>query len=197
MRLTGRDDQSLPRFAEWLAAAEATEPNDPNAVALATATKDGRPSVRIVLLKGWDERGFVIYTNLTGRKSLELKENPRAQLDFHWKTQRRQIRIEGRVEQVSDEEADAYFATRPRLSQAGAWASLQSQPLPDRATFEARLQEVLDRYPTEIPRPPHWSGWRTVPEQIEFWQDRDGRLHEREVFTRTPQGGWTTHLLYP
>lgn len=187
----------FPRFAEWLAAAEATEPNDPNAVALATATKDGRPSVRIVLLKGWDERGFVIYTNLTGRKSLELKENPRAQLDFHWKTQRRQIRIEGMVEQVSDEEADAYFATRPRLSQAGAWASLQSQPLPDRATFEARLQDVLDRYPTEIPRPSHWSGWRTVPEQIEFWQDRDGRLHEREVFTRTPQGGWTTHLLYP
>lgn len=187
----------FPRFAEWLAAAEATEPNDPNAVALATATRDGRPSVRIVLLKGWDERGFVIYTNLAGRKSVELKENPRAQLDFHWKTQRRQIRIEGRVEQVSDEEAAAYFATRPRLSQAGAWASLQSQPLPDRATFEARLQEVLDRYPTEIPRPPHWSGWRTVPEQIEFWQDRDGRLHEREVFTRTPQGGWTTHLLYP
>ncbi len=186
----------FPRFAEWFAAAEATEPNDHNAVALATATKDGRPSVRIVLLKEWDERGFVIYTNLTGRKSMEIKENPRAHLDFHWKTQRRQIRIDGPVEQVSDAEADAYFATRPRLSQAGAWASLQSQPLPDRATFEARLEDVLTRYPTEIPRPPHWSGWRIVPEQIEFWQDRDGRLHEREVFTKTPDG-WTTALLYP
>jgi pyridoxamine 5'-phosphate oxidase len=186
----------FPRFAEWLTAAEATEPNDPNAVALATATKDGRPSVRIVLLKAWDERGFVIYTNLTGRKSLEIKENPRAHLDFHWKTQQRQIRIEGAVEQVSDEEADAYFATRARLSQAGAWASLQSQPLPDRETFETRLGDVLTRYPTEIPRPPHWSGWRTIPEKIEFWQDRDGRLHEREVFTRSGNG-WTTHLLYP
>jgi pyridoxamine 5'-phosphate oxidase len=184
------------RFAEWLAAAEATEPNDPNAVALATATREGRPSVRIVLLKGWDERGFVVYTNLTGRKSMEIKENPFAQLDFHWKTQRRQIRIEGAVEQVSDAEADAYFATRPRLSQAGAWASLQSQPLPDRATFEARLEDVLARFPAEIPRPPHWSGWRVVPEKIEFWQDKDGRLHERELFTLAANG-WTSGLLYP
>lgn len=186
----------FPRFAEWFAAAELTEPNDPNAVALATATSNGRPSVRIVLMKEWDERGFVIYTNLTGRKSMEIRENPRAHLDFHWKTQRRQIRIEGPVEQVSDFEADAYFATRPRLSQAGAWASLQSQPLPDRATFEARLQSVLAEYEGDIPRPPHWSGWRIIPEQIEFWQDRDGRLHERELFTRTPDG-WTTALLYP
>lgn len=186
----------FPIFAEWLAAAEATEPNDPNAVALATATADGRPSVRIVLLKGWDERGFVIYTNLEGRKSREIKANAFAHLAFHWKTQRRQIRIEGPVEQVADGEADAYFATRPRLSQAGAWASLQSQPMPDRAAFEARLDAVLARYPAQIPRPPHWSGWRIVPEQMEFWQDRDGRLHEREVFTRTADG-WTTGLLYP
>jgi len=184
------------QFAEWFAAATATEPNDPNAVALATATASGRPSVRIVLLKDWDERGFVVYTNLTGRKSLEIKENPFAQLDFHWKTQRRQIRIEGPVEQVSDAEADAYFATRPRLSQAGAWASLQSQPLPDRATFDARLAEVQTLYPDIIPRPPHWSGWRIIPEQIEFWQDRDGRLHERTLYSRA-ENGWTVGMLYP
>ncbi len=186
----------FPRFAEWLAAAEATEPNDPNAVALATATANGRPSVRIVLLKAWDERGFVIYTNLEGRKSREIKANAHASLAFHWKTQARQIRIEGPVEQVSDVEADAYFATRPRLSQAGAWASLQSQPLSNREAFETRLEAALTRYPTDIPRPPHWSGWRIIPEQIEFWQDRDGRLHEREVFTRATEG-WTTGLLYP
>jgi pyridoxamine 5'-phosphate oxidase len=186
----------FPRFAEWLAAAEATEPNDPNAVALATATAEGRPSVRIVLMKAWDERGFVIYTNLESRKSTEIKANPQVHLDFHWKTQRRQIRIAGHAELVSDAEADAYFATRPRLSQAGAWASDQSRPMPDRASFEARLADVLARYTAEIPRPPHWSGWRIVPQDIEFWQDRDGRLHERELFTRTATG-WTRGLLYP
>ncbi|WP_439534304.1 pyridoxamine 5'-phosphate oxidase [Polymorphobacter sp.] len=186
----------FPQFASWFATAAETEINDPNAVSLATATADGRPSVRVVLLKSWDEQGFVVYTNLESRKSREIKENPHAQLNFHWKSQRRQIRITGSVEQVSDQEADSYFATRPRLSQAGAWASLQSQPMPDRATFEARLADIMRRYPAGIPRPPHWSGWRIVPTEIEFWQDRDGRLHERTLFTRTDTG-WTVGMLYP
>ncbi len=185
------------RFGAWLAEAAATELADPNAVALATATPDGRPSVRIVLLKAWDERGFVIYTNLESRKSMELRANPQAHLDFHWKSQARQVRIDGRAEPVSAAEADAYFATRARLSQAGAWASEQSRPLASRETFEERLAEVEARFEGQpIPRPPFWSGWRIVPQAIEFWQDRDGRLHERQLFTLSGDG-WSQGLLYP
>ncbi|WP_426164667.1 pyridoxamine 5'-phosphate oxidase [Sandarakinorhabdus sp. DWP1-3-1] len=185
------------RFAHWLSAAEASEPNDPNAFALATATPDGRPAVRVVLLKFWDARGFVFYTNLDSRKGRELAANPFVHLDFHWKTQRRQVRIDGRAEPVPDTEADAYFASRPRDSQLGAWASAQSRPLPDRATFDAGLAELRDRFEgRDVPRPPRWSGWRVVPNAIEFWQDRDNRLHERELFSRTDDG-WETGLLYP
>lgn len=184
------------RFGEWLAAAEAAEPNDPNAMAVATATPVAAPSLRVVLLKAWDERGFVFYTNLDSQKGSELAGNPQTHLNFHWKSLQRQVRIGGRAELVSDAEADAYFATRPRESQLGAWASLQSQPLPDRATFEARLTEMAARFPAEVPRPPRWSGWRVVPERIEFWQARDGRWHEREVFWRKADG-WHFGLVYP
>lgn len=185
------------RFADWFAEASATEPSDPNAFALATAAPDGRPAVRVVLCKFWDSRGFVFYTNLDSRKGAELGANPMVHMDFHWKTQRRQVRIDGRAELVPDAEADAYFATRPRDSQLGAWASEQSRPLADRETFEARLAEMAARFAGgDVPRPPRWSGWRIVPRQIEFWQDRDNRLHERLVFTRVA-GGWTTGLLYP
>ena len=184
-------------FAAWFAEAGASEPNDANAFALATATPEGRPSVRVVLCKAWDARGFVFYSNLDSRKGRELAANPFVHMDFHWKTQRRQVRVDGRAEPVTGDEADAYFASRPRDSQAGAWASLQSQALPDRATFEARLGDVRARFEgQDVPRPPRWSGWRIVPEKIEFCQDRDNRLHERLVFTRSGDG-WTTGLLYP
>ena len=184
-------------FADWFAAAAAAEPNDPNAMALATASPDGRPSVRIVLLKAWDARGFVFYTNLDSRKGRELTDNRQVQLDFHWKSLCRQVRIDGHAEQVSDTEADAYFATRPRASQLGAWASDQSRPLADRATFDARLHAVTARFAAgPVPRPPRWSGFRVVPDTIEFWQDRDFRHHERTLFTRDGDG-WTAGLLFP
>lgn len=188
-------------FADWFAAAGAAEPNDPNAMALATATPDAAPSLRVVLLKGWDERGFVFYTNLDSQKGGELAANPQVHLNFHWKSLQRQVRIGGRAELVSDAEADAYFTTRPRESQLGAWASLQSQPLPDRATFQARIAETDARFPGDVPRPPRWSGWRVVPERIEFWQARDGRWHEREVYWRAVDScgadGWRFGLVYP
>ncbi len=184
-------------FAEWFATADATELNDANAMALATVSSDNRPSVRIVLLKFWDERGFVFYTNLDSRKGRELAGNPQVQLDFHWKSQRRQVRIDGRAALVPDAEADAYFATRARDSQLGAWASAQSQPLADRATFDAGLETVRARFDgQDVPRPPRWSGWRVVPAAIEFWQDRDNRLHERTLFTRSGST-WSMGLLYP
>jgi pyridoxamine 5'-phosphate oxidase len=185
------------RFADWFAAAEASEVNDPNAMALATATPDGRPAVRIVLLKAWDARGFVFYTNLDSRKGGELAANPFVQLAFHWKSLRRQVRIDGRAKPVSDTEADAYFATRPRASQLGAWASDQSRPLADRAEFDARLAAVTARFAdAPVPRPPRWSGFRVVPSAIEFWHDRDFRHHERELFTRADDG-WASGWLFP
>ena len=184
-------------FEEWLAEAALTEPNDPTAMALATADAEGRPSVRMVLLKGHDERGCVFYTNLGSRKGEDLAANPYAALLFHWKSLRRQVRVEGPVGSVTDEEADAYFATRARDSQLGAWASDQSRPLDRRDTFEARYQEMRNRFEgRDVPRPPYWSGWRVVPERIEFWTDRAHRLHERRLFTRGADG-WEEGLLYP
>jgi pyridoxamine 5'-phosphate oxidase len=185
-------------FEEWLAQAHLSEPNDPVAVALATADADGRPSVRMVLMKGHDPRGFVFYTNQRSRKGGELAANPHAALLFHWKSQRRQVRIEGRVEPVAEAEADAYFATRGRDSQLGAWASEQSRPLDARATFEARYKEMRARFEGgDVPRPPHWSGYRVVPHAVEFWSDRAHRLHERRLFTLAEDGSWREGLLYP
>ncbi len=185
------------QFAEWFAAAQASELNDPNAMALATATPDARPSVRVVLLKAWDARGFVFYTNLDSRKGLELAANTQVALDFHWKSLRRQVRIDGLAEPVTSAEADAYFATRARDSQLGAWASDQSRPLANRATFEARFAEVQAKFDGgTVPRPGNWSGWRVVPGAIEFWQDREYRLHERLLYTRSGNS-WITGALYP
>jgi len=184
-------------FETWFAEARAAEPNDSEAMAVATVGADGQPSVRMVLLKGHDERGFVFYTNLESRKADELAAGPRAALLFHWKSLRRQVRIEGPVERVADAEGDAYFATRSRDSQLGAWASDQSRPLESRAIFEARYDAVRARFEgMEVPRPPHWSGYRVVPERIEFWQDRVHRLHERRLFVKR-EGGWDEGLLYP
>lgn len=189
-------DDPIAIFDAWLADAGRSEPNDPNAMALATVDADGQPSVRMVLLKGHDDRGFVFYTNRESRKAGELAAQPRAALLFHWKSLRRQVRIEGPVTRVTDAESDAYFATRSRASQVGAWASDQSRPLDDRATFEARYAEVEARFPGDVPRPPHWGGYRVAPSAIELWEDRPGRLHHRRLFTRI-DGGWNEGLLYP
>ncbi|WP_303758472.1 pyridoxamine 5'-phosphate oxidase [Sphingobium yanoikuyae] len=184
-------------FYEWFAQARETELNDSNAMALATADAQGRPSVRMVLLKGHGPDGFIFYTNFEGRKAGDLLANPHAALLFHWKSVRRQIRIEGSVGPVDDATADAYFATRSRDSQLGAWASDQSRPLPSRAVFMDRYEEVRARFEGgPVPRPPHWSGFRLTPERIEFWQDREHRLHERRVFTRQ-ENDWNEGLLYP
>jgi pyridoxamine 5'-phosphate oxidase len=187
----------IARFSDWLAEAEASEPNDPNAVALATVNAAGQPSVRMVLLKGLSAEGFVFYSNQQSRKADDLAANARAGLLFHWKTLRRQVRVEGAVSIVSQAEANAYFATRGRISKLGAWASDQSRTLPDRATLEAKLAEVTARFDGgDVPRPPHWSGYRVAPERIEFWWDGEHRLHNRELFVRDGDG-WTTSLMYP
>lgn len=190
-------DDPFALFDKWFVEARASEPNDSNAMALATADGAGNPAVRMVLLKGHGPDGFVFYTNLDSRKGDDLRENSQVALLFHWKSLRRQVRIEGHVESVTAAEADAYFATRARDSQLGAWASDQSRPLADRATFEARFAEVQARFEgVDVPRPPNWSGFRVKPVVIEFWQDRAHRLHERRLFTRTDTG-WSEGLLYP
>jgi len=187
----------IERFAAWLAEAEQSEPNDPNAVALATVDADGQPSVRMVLLKGLGPDGFVFYTNQQSRKADDLRANGSAALLFHWKSLRRQVRVEGKVSGVSEAESDAYFATRGRISRLGAWASDQSRPLADRAELEARLTEVTERFDgMDVPRPPHWAGYRVAPQRIEFWSDGEHRLHDREIFEREGMG-WRTGRLYP
>lgn len=184
-------------FDEWLAAAHVSEPELAEAMTVATADAAGRPSARIVLLKGHGPDGFVFYTNQRSRKGEELAANPQATLLFHWKSLRRQVRIEGPVSIVSDAEADEYFATRSRDSQLGALASDQSRPLESRETFERRFEDVKHQFEgKDVPRPEHWGGYRVAPETIEFWTDRPHRLHERRLFTRTPEG-WTEGLLYP
>ncbi len=190
-------DDPFMLFDTWYAQARESEPNDPNAVALATADSDGRPSVRMVLLKGHGPDGFVIYSNRESRKAGDLAANPQAALLFHWKSLRRQVRIEGAVMLASDAESDAYFASRGRDSQLGAWASDQSRPLDSRETFEARFADVAARFEGgDVPRPPHWGGYRVVPSRIEFWQDRAHRLHERRLFLRD-MDSWNEGLLFP
>jgi pyridoxamine 5'-phosphate oxidase len=184
-------------FDEWLAEARQSEPNEPEAMAVATTGADGQPSVRMVLLKAHGPEGFVFYTHEQSAKGHDLAENPRAALLFHWKSLCRQIRIEGAVERVSDAEADAYFASRGRDSQLGAWASDQSRPLDSRVTFERRFEEARQRFDgRDVPRPPSWGGYRVVPDRIEFWTAREHRLHERRLFTRDGSG-WSEGLLYP
>jgi pyridoxamine 5'-phosphate oxidase len=189
-------DDPFELFRVWMAAAAATEPNDPEAVALATASADGAPSVRMVLMKRLDARGFSFYTNAESHKGRELLANPRAAMCFHWKTQRRQVRVEGDVLQLPAEDADAYFHSRGRRSQIGAVASAQSRPLASRAELEASAAEIAQRYPGEVPRPDYWRGFCLVPRSIEFWQDGPDRLHDRIVFERNGEG-WGKTRLYP
>ncbi len=185
-------------FDEWLAEARESEPNDPEAMALATKDPNGIPTVRMVLLKGHGPEGFVFYTNEQSEKGQDLAENPGAALLFHWKSLRRQVRIEGPVERVPKEQADAYFATRSRDSQLGAWASDQSRPLESREVLEARFEEMKRKFEgRDVPRPPHWGGYRVEPWRFEFWQDRPHRLHERRIFLAQTDGTWFEGLLYP
>ena len=198
----GMADDPYALFDRWLAEARAAEPNDPEAMALATADSAGRPSVRMVLLKGHGRDGFTFYTNADSRKGAELAANPHAALLFHWKSLRRQVRIEGPITEVTSAEADAYFASRSRDSQLGAHASLQSAALDTRETFERRFAEMGERYAAgAVPRPKRWTGFRLIAERIEFWSDRPHRLHERRLFTRAgpgaSTGSWNEGLLYP
>jgi len=192
-----QETDPFPRFQSWYEEAQVSEPNDPDAMTLATADSRGRPSARMVLLKGVDADGFVFYTNLQSRKGRELAENGYAALLFHWKSLRRQVRIEGRVSQVSDAEADDYFATRPRGSRIGAWASDQSRPMEGMFVLEKRVAEYTAKFGLgEIPRPPHWSGFRVIPDRIEFWKEGRFRLHERTVHSRDGDS-WSVERLFP
>jgi pyridoxamine 5'-phosphate oxidase len=185
-------------FQRWMAEAEASEPSNPNAMTVVSVGEGGKPSARTVLLKGVDPRGFVFYTNTQSRKGDEISTNPLVSLLFYWKSLGRQVRIEGRVEPVTAAEADAYYATRARVSRLGAWASDQSRPLSERAELERRLKYFEEKYPgDDIPRPPHWCGYRVLPDRFEFWQDMPFRLHDRTIFERAPDGGWTCGKLYP
>lgn len=199
MTQTWLDPAAAPMalFNQWFAAATASEPNDPNAMALATLGPDGMPSVRIVLLKAFDDSGFTFFTNYESRKGDELGDHQQVAFCLHWKSLLRQIRVEGTVSKVPAAVSDTYFAQRPRESQLGAWASLQSRPLPDRAQFEARLAEYAAKYPDTVPRPPHWGGYKIAPRAIEFWQQFDFRLHDRVSFTRDADGSWHGMRLYP
>jgi pyridoxamine 5'-phosphate oxidase len=188
--------EPIEQFARWFAEAAAKEP-EPNAMSVATVAAGGAPSVRMILLKGVDDRGFVFYTNLDSRKAAELSGNPHVALCFHWKSLGRQVRVEGVVEAVSEREADAYFATRPRESQLGAWASDQSRPLASRSVLEERVAAVEKRFARgPIPRPPHWSGYRVLPSRVEFWEARPFRLHDRLVYVRDGDA-WRSERLYP
>ena len=190
----------IARFGELLERARQTDLPEPTAMALATADGQGRPAVRMVLLKGFDPAGFVFFTNLESRKAVDLAANPQAALCFHWQPLEIQVRVEGRVTPVSEEEADAYFASRPRGSQIGAWASQQSRPLAAREELEERILDTEARYAgLAVPRPPFWSGFRVAPDRIEFWSGRPSRLHDREVYHADPaaEGGWRVERLYP
>jgi pyridoxamine 5'-phosphate oxidase len=188
----------IARFGELLERARQTDLPEPTAMALATADAEGRPAVRMVLLKGFDRAGFVFFTNLESRKALDLAANPRAALCFHWQPLEMQVRVEGTVTAVSAEEADAYFASRPRGSQIGAWASQQSRPLAAREELEEKILETEARYAgLAVPRPPFWSGFRVAPDRIEFWSGRPSRLHDREVYHAEAGGGWRVERLYP
>ena len=189
-------DDPMALFAGWFAAAKAGEPHDATAMALATADRAGRPSVRMVLLKHADARGFVFYSNLESRKALEIEANPHAALCFHWPKSERQVRVEGPLEPVATGEADAYFATRPRLSQIGAWASRQSRPMAGRFELERAVAAISLRFLGAVPRPSFWSGWRLIPERIEFWHQRPFRHHDRLHFVRSGDG-WVGEWLFP
>lgn len=197
-RNSPRPPDPIALFQEWLAEASTAEPNDPNAMALATVDEEGLPDLRMVLLKEVSSDGFVFYTNLESRKGQQLRAHPRAALCFHWKSLRRQVRVRGDILTVSADEADAYFRTRPRLAQIGAWASRQSAPLESRFALEKAVAKETARFALgEVPRPPHWSGFRLVPREMEFWRDGAFRLHHRDRFTRAASGHWMSTALFP
>ena len=191
-------DNPIDLFKNWFKKAEETEVNDPNALALGTADQKNQPSVRMVLLKGLSNEGFVFYTNFNSKKGSDLKNNQQASMCFHWKSLRRQVRVIGKVQQVTDKEADRYYNSRPYKNRISAWASNQSKKLDSRDTFLKKIAEFEKKYPDQnnVPRPPHWSGWRILPKEIEFWLDGEGRIHERLNYINT-NGKWTKEILYP